>query len=174
MEVFQKTLIRLTLIRDFVMMLFNKFEQVFIIFFLMVFIGCGSEKNSALVTAAGDGNVVRVEELLRQGANVNYTLFDSGITPLIAAASAGHIDVSRVLLSSGADINLKDDGVGAALFWAAFNGKLEMFHYLSTRNGKFMCDNKSAKYLLEIVKKRQYDDMEKLVLQQFEKEGIDM
>lgn len=156
------------------MKLFKRLAQAFTVSFFMILLGCSSEKNSALVTAAGDGNIARVEELLQQGANANYKLFDSGITPLIAAASAGYIDVAEILLNSGADINLKDDSVGAALYWAAFNGKVEMFDYLSGVNGRLMCNKEAAEYLLKNIRKKKYITLERRILEKLRLEDIDL
>src|SRR2546425_4286027 len=60
--------------------------------------------------AAQCGDLVRVRELLNHGYPVNR--FDSlGRTPLHYAAAGEHFDVVLLLLSSGADVNARDEQV---------------------------------------------------------------
>lgn len=152
----------------------RRFSYYLIMVMMIAFalIGCSSELNKRLITAAGDGNIGQVNELLQHGANVNYKLFDAGTTPLIAAASRGHIDVAEILLAAGAQINATDDGVGTALYWAAFEGRVRMVKLLLSRGGKLNCQFDSAAYLLQIIRKRGYREVEELVQVQLEKEGI--
>jgi ankyrin repeat protein len=69
---------------------------------------CPSATNSPvdnrLLEAAWEGDVERVSELVTTGANVEC--FDKcGDTPLHLAIENLHVDVVRVLLDSGADVN---------------------------------------------------------------------
>jgi len=59
-----------------------------------------SEAQNRLVAAALDGNVERVENLLRAG--VPATARDSRMTALEAAAGNGHVEVWRLLVQAGA------------------------------------------------------------------------
>ncbi|GAA6049024.1 hypothetical protein JCM3770_005444 [Rhodotorula araucariae] len=62
---------------------------------------------SNIWTAAGEGNLDRVTELVQQGTSPN-ALDDNAYSPLHAAASWGHADILRFLVASGGDINLAD------------------------------------------------------------------
>ncbi len=65
------------------------------------------EVDRALIEAARRGNAAEVERLLGDGASV--TAADaSGATALVAAAYGNHVDVARVLIEAGADVNAKD------------------------------------------------------------------
>jgi ankyrin repeat protein len=60
--------------------------------------------------AAQDGDVVEVSRLLNEGHSPN--VFDElGKTPLHYAAARGHLEVMRLLLASGADVNAHDERV---------------------------------------------------------------
>ena len=60
--------------------------------------------------AAQDGDIQEVSQLLRDGYQPN--VFDElGKTPLHYAAERGHLDVMRLLLASGADVNAHDERV---------------------------------------------------------------
>jgi len=70
-----------------------------------------------LIGAASDGDKKLVQRLLREekSADVNARDWDE-LTPLIPAASAGHLDVVKLLLKEGADVNAKDkDGITALM-----------------------------------------------------------
>jgi len=61
-----------------------------------------ADKDGDLRAAAGNGNLAKVEQLIKAGANVNNA-GDGGGTPIIQAAKNGHIEVAQVLLFHGAD-----------------------------------------------------------------------
>ncbi len=57
---------------------------------------------SALVAAAGQGNLVIVDRLIQAGADVNLG-WKTGWTPIAEAAYQGYLDIVERLLSAGAD-----------------------------------------------------------------------
>ncbi|HET6893013.1 MAG TPA: ankyrin repeat domain-containing protein [Pyrinomonadaceae bacterium] len=61
-------------------------------------------EGSALMRAAGKGQILTVKTLLRRGVNVNQKNAIS-MTPLMLAVGAGHIEVVKALLAAGADPN---------------------------------------------------------------------
>ena len=58
-------------------------------------------KDGALFRAAALGNAALLEELIRDGANVNI-LSRNGFTPIHRAAQNGHTQVVKILLAHGA------------------------------------------------------------------------
>ena len=59
--------------------------------------------------AAGDGDLPKVERLIKEGYPINS--FDDSLsrTPLHYAAVGEHLDVVRFLIKAGADINLREE-----------------------------------------------------------------
>ena len=77
-----------------------------------------SEKADALAAAARKGDATTVTKLLDEGVDVN-SKFRYGTTALSFAADHGHLEVVKVLVARGADVNVKDTFYGATpLTWA--------------------------------------------------------
>jgi len=73
-----------------------------------------------LVRLCEQGNLTVVAELLQAKADVNRAEPDIGVTPLIGAANAGHVDICKYLLRRGADVNIPvSDGTDRIALHAA-------------------------------------------------------
>lgn len=68
--------------------------------------------HTALMSAAGEGNLEITRLLLDHGADINAYAF-WGQTALLEAAVDGHPDVVKLLIARGADVNADDDGATA-------------------------------------------------------------
>jgi len=77
------------------------------------------DKAEALWEAARKGDATTVEKLLDEGVDVN-TKYRYGATALSYACDRGHLEVVKVLLAHGADVNVEDTFYHATpLTWAA-------------------------------------------------------
>ena len=76
------------------------------------------ERGDQLLAATRKGDLATVKRLLDEGANVNSrTRYDS--TPLFFACDRGNLEMVRLLIERGADLNVKDNFYNAtALTWA--------------------------------------------------------
>lgn len=115
-----------------------------------VIAACSPQATNDLVWSASSGNLLRVQEMVSKGADVNARAFDDGETALIAAARAGRQEVLEYLVSNGANVNLKDAG-GTPLYWAAFEGQAASFDYLRTHGGRLDASDASLKRLLRVL-----------------------
>jgi len=67
-----------------------------------------TDKERMLIEAASKGNYAQIEDLIKQGVNVNAK-DKYGWTALMHAASHGHLYVVMFLIEHGADVNAKDE-----------------------------------------------------------------
>lgn len=91
--------------------------------------GPGPHGGELLIECAAFGDVKTVQELIKQGVDVNV----KGIgdtTPLLAACVDGNAKTVEVLISNGADINTKDITGGTALMGAAENNTPDVIRVL--------------------------------------------
>jgi ankyrin repeat protein len=88
-----------------------------------------ADLNEQLLNAAEQGNLVKVQQSLDRGANVNYIgYFNRG--PLHFAASNGRLPVVQYLIQAGANINAHDLFGYTPLHYAVMSGHLPVAQYL--------------------------------------------
>ena len=88
-----------------------------------------------LILAANQGSVAIVKELLDAGAPVNIpgkkrSPFMQDASPIHAAVAGGYLDVIRLLLSRGADIETNAEGSNTPLSVAASKGRADVVRLL--------------------------------------------
>ncbi|KAK0656504.1 ankyrin repeat-containing domain protein [Cercophora newfieldiana] len=94
---------------------------------------CGTDKRTALLSAAERGLDSMVTLILSQGVNTD-SKDANGCTSLMLAAYKGHESVVRRLLDGGADINMCGDGLHPTPLLAAIRGgRLEVVRILLER-----------------------------------------
>ncbi|HEK86271.1 MAG TPA: tetratricopeptide repeat protein [Candidatus Aminicenantes bacterium] len=102
--------------------------QLFILVGLFVlFSGCVASFYPPLHKAAMDGDVNKVQTLLDKGTDINEWKYG---TPLMYAASAGKLEVVKLLVARGANLNTQAQGGWTALCWAAMGGHEEVVDFL--------------------------------------------
>lgn len=101
------------------------------------FAGCGWSESDQLFNAAGDGNVAKVKSLLSKGIDVNHRFlhrqrsFEPYETPIMAAAENGHLDVVKVLVEAGADLEIQNTyNSETALYKAVKHKQRPVINYL--------------------------------------------
>ena len=109
-----------------------------------------------LYDASEDGDVTRVTQLLKEGAQPDNYIGEYGETALSRAARSGHIDIAKILIEAGADVNK------LALYWAAENGHNDIVKILREAGADVNIQGKNGmktlkKYIHAMLAQRQYD-----------------
>jgi len=88
------------------------------------------ELNDQLFEAVRKSDAAAVTAALNKGADVNAK-FRYGTTALFKAAERGNVEVTKVLLDHGAEVNIKDTFYGATpISWALQNDHLDVVRLL--------------------------------------------
>lgn len=90
----------------------------------------GTMKGQAMVRDASGGYLKDVQSIVEGGGDVNWQL-SSGLSPLMGAAGAGHLDIVRFLITNGANPALKDENGLTAVDYAKRNGSNDVVKYLN-------------------------------------------
>ena len=69
-----------------------------------------ADTSSEILNAAARGDAAQVTALLSSGAKVEARDRD-GRTPLLLATHGNHVEVARLLIAAGADVNAKNSAV---------------------------------------------------------------
>ena len=84
-----------------------------------------------LIRAVWNNNIVECRRLIDTGeANVNGDRDHDGCTALHWASFRGYLEISELLTSSGADVNIRDEYGRTALHVASSHGHLEIVRLL--------------------------------------------
>lgn len=97
----------------------------------ILIVGCTKEeKTMTLLQAVQQHNVEQVRTLLKQGyANIDETN-DKGETPLLLATHANDVDIAKLLIDAGADVNKQDNIQDSAYLYAGAQGKTDILAYM--------------------------------------------
>jgi ankyrin repeat protein len=82
--------------------------------------------------AARNGDLEKVEALLKANPDLVSSNDTNGRTPLFYAVTARHKDVMKLLLASKADVNAKDDGGRTVLHWMSGTHDKNIVEFLLT------------------------------------------
>ncbi len=97
-----------------------------------------SDEGSVLRWASYYGRVGLVDLFLspsKRRIDVNTTLEDSGLNPLLLASIAGHVEIIEILLSThGIYLNVVDNDGMSPIMWASLKGHKEVVNLLLKSN----------------------------------------
>ncbi len=102
-------------------------------------------REKELIDASVAGNVVAVKKLLDAGVNINARGTKGSATPLIIAAERNQVDLLKLLLERGADINVRDEKWQSALFHATANDRPDVIGILIQKNADVNARDKTGR-----------------------------
>jgi ankyrin repeat protein len=102
-----------------------------------------------LLAASRDGDTFSVHQLLASGSDSNKCNAQ-GRTAVMEAALWGNLEIIKLLISNGANINKQDDLVGfSALMFAVSAGHVDIAKYLIKNGAKLDLKNNFGRTVLE-------------------------
>lgn len=116
----------------------------------------------ALLRAAADGNIFKVDELLSVGTDVNARSPD-GATALMGAVYYGYPQTSRLLMERGANVNAATDGGVTALHYAAQQGHPEIARDLLEKGANLDAVSAAGNTALELARAAGHQDVVELL-----------
>jgi len=90
-----------------------------------------SGRLTALMRAAAIGHLGRVNDLLREGKDVNLR-GPRGSTALMFAAGSGHLEIVKALVEAGADVEAVEDGGWSSLDHARADKHFDIVYFLNS------------------------------------------
>ncbi|MCY9548767.1 ankyrin repeat domain-containing protein [Lysinibacillus xylanilyticus] len=83
-----------------------------------------------LIQAVENNDLEKVQEILQDSSYPINETNDKGETPLLIATHENYIEVAKLLIEAGADINLQDNIQDSAYLYAGAQGKTEILKYM--------------------------------------------
>ncbi|XP_046405893.1 uncharacterized protein LOC124170897 isoform X3 [Ischnura elegans] len=102
------------------------------------------EGESLLSLACSAGYFELAQVLLAMSANVEDRGIKGDCTPLMEASSAGHVEVVRLLINHGADVNAQSSSGNTPLMYACAGGHEEVVRVLLSANAKVEDHNENG------------------------------
>jgi 7,8-dihydropterin-6-yl-methyl-4-(beta-D-ribofuranosyl)aminobenzene 5'-phosphate synthase len=94
--------------------------------------------------AVAQGQLQTVRELLKTSPQMANEVSERGFTALHLATNSAHIAIMKLLLDSGADINVEDRDGDAPVHWAAYAGQDEAMQLLLERKADSKARNRQG------------------------------
>lgn len=128
----------------------------------------GEQLNSDFRIAAGMGQLERVQDLLKQGAEINSpgpstSRVPGGVTALMLAATRNHLPVVKLLIEKGANINQSDNGGGTALIYATWKGNKDVVAYLLEKGADCNAKTRDGRSPLSVAEKYKQPEVLRLL-----------
>jgi hypothetical protein len=116
---------------------------------IMMNVKLGESGETQLHHCARKGLTTSVKRLLSiRNINVNVKDDEYGATPLHYAAYNGHVEISRLLLQNGAEVNVKSISGSTPLHYAAYNGHVDILHLLVENGADLEAQNNGGERAL--------------------------
>ena len=144
----------------------DNMKKILLNFVLVMGIATSTSYVFATPDEAAKQNVAsRTNEATDNNGTIN-ALDEHGFTQLIEAAKSNSLDVAKLLIDKGADVNLKDDNTGAtALMHAVGHGNLDMVKLLIENKADINAVDKASQTALMIAAMNGYPEIAKLLIE---------
>ncbi|WP_297300004.1 ankyrin repeat domain-containing protein [uncultured Brachyspira sp.] len=119
-------------------------------------------ESSLIPQAIEQNNIEMVKYLISIGQDVNAQIFADGFwinSPMKVAAQNGNIEIAKLLIDEGANLNSSDDYIGPAIDY----GNYDIAKLLIDNDVFNLNTNTTKEQAIELAKNKKYYEMEKLL-----------
>ncbi|PCG18899.1 ankyrin repeat domain-containing protein [Brachyspira sp. G79] len=119
-------------------------------------------ESSLIPDAIEENNIEMVKYLISIGQDVNAQIFADGFwinSPMKVAAQNGNIEIAKLLIDEGVNLNSSDDYIGSAIDY----GNYDIAKLLIDNDVFNLNTNTTIEQAIELAKKQKYYEMEKLL-----------
>lgn len=122
------------------------------------------ESPKTIHEATKEGDLQKVEALLKDDSHLVFSKRDDGWTPLHSAAHWGFIDIAQLFLVHGADVNARDKDGRTPLHFAALHGHKDVVELLLANGTDVNAEDKHGKTPLHVASEKGHKDVVELLL----------
>lgn len=123
------------------------------------------DKDEAIRMALDEDDLERMVQLLDEGANINALKGAYKTTVLMEASVRGNLEVMKLLIERGADINLTDKDGWTALMGATVQGHLESVSLLLKQGAEVNTRNQDGETALAMAAGMKHTDISNALLE---------
>ncbi|MEI0490602.1 ankyrin repeat domain-containing protein, partial [Brachyspira pulli] len=119
-------------------------------------------ESSLIPDAIEENNIEMVKYLISIGQDVNAQIFADGFwinSPMKVVAQNGNIEIAKLLIDEGANLNSSDDYIGPAIDY----GNYDIAKLLVDNDVFNLNTNTTKEQAIELAKKKKYYEIEKLL-----------
>ncbi|WP_028331066.1 ankyrin repeat domain-containing protein [Brachyspira alvinipulli] len=119
-------------------------------------------ESSLIPDAIEENNIEMVKYLISIGQDVNAQIFADGFwinSPMKVAAQNGNIEIAKLLIDEGANLNSSDDYIGSAIDY----GNYDIAKLLIDNDVFNLNTNTTIEQAIELAKEKKYYEIEKLL-----------
>lgn len=131
----------------------------------LVFANSNQTIDELFFNAMLNGSIIHVQNFINQGADVNMRMGSDRDTPLMIAVARQDKELLMLLISSGAEVNIKNDLGNTALYYASRYGLADIVNILIFSGAKVNSKNIENETALRIAKENGNTEVIQLLIQ---------
>ena len=146
-------------------------NHIFLICLVLLLVGCGEKKskdvdtpNVSIHTAIMMGDIETVDQHLKAGTDANHSEWTRESSPLITASIFGEVEIAKLLIENGADVNYQNEEGSTALVAASLTGQNGITNLLIQNGAKVNIQNNEGSTALIVASLLCYEDVVKSLL----------
>jgi ankyrin repeat protein len=140
-------------------------KPLLMVFIIFISVSLSADSKADLIQAVRDDDMVGVNTLIAQGADVNAR-YEDDRTALMIAAWYGYIEIIYLLNQAGAELDARDTDGWTALMHASYNGHVEAVTLLVQFGADVTVENNDGQTAKDLAANTSFKDAIVIILEQ--------